>query len=104
MSNKNKAMLFSSSAADFRDRLVSDFFAYADGNFDDIAVQNDLGGIDGKTPPDAKQLGIMMFRCQRIWIEFCQFNGLPGESQRLFSSIIRKKWVRRMTNKKGKMT
>jgi len=95
MSNKKykKIGVVSPTILDFRDGLVNDFFLFAEGRFGEIRIQNDLGGIDGSVPPDARQLGIMLSRCNRIWKNYCRFNGLPGESQRLVSDIIRRKWI-----------
>ena len=96
MSNKKykRIGVVSQSVLTFRDTLVNEFFLFAEGKFDEIKIQNDLGGIDGKVPPDAKQLGIMLSRCNRIWKDYCRFNGLPGESQRLVNDLIRRKWIR----------
>lgn len=79
-------------AADCQE-LMDSFFAFVDGDWDKVEfiVIDDIKA-DGL--PDAEQIGKALYRLNRCWIHRCQNLGLPGESQKLLITKIKKRWIK----------
>lgn len=70
--------------------LVNDFFAVVDGRYDDLRIIV----IKDKIPenPTLEQMATVMAACVKKWRTYCAWYNLPGESTKLFTKKVVKRW------------
>lgn len=73
------------------DMLIEDFFNFNEGHADLVKLI-DIRDINEPMPPKQEQLRKMMARCQRAWLDYCNFVGLSRQSQTLFLKRVEQAW------------
>lgn len=76
---------------EYSNRMVDEFFRYVQGDYNNLTI--DVSGICDLEQPTPEYIGKALSQYTRIWMQFCQINKLPGESQNLLMAKVKRKWI-----------
>ena len=93
---------FQASPGEYCDALVEDFFAVVEGRVDDLK----LIVVKDKIPenPTIDQMATIMAACNNKWRSYCSWYNLPGESTRLFTKKVARKWTEKIVSSRSQNT
>ena len=74
--------------------VLDDFFNFCDGH-PELVKYVTISDIKEPMPPDVEQIKVMFGKCKRVWVDYCDFVGLPRESRQLFVNKAKVEWHKR---------
>ena len=88
---RNLALAVGRIVPEYSSRLIDEFFKYVSGEYNNLTI--DVMDISDQEQPTPEYIGKALHRYTQVWKQFCIMNKLPGESQNLLTTKIKRKWI-----------